>query len=152
MSRNRRCQRHSDLFQWFITTNVRNLSLVSSTHHVFNMNLSSFNIKSLIHSCLPAWGAHITKCMLSHSHLPAVITTLLNPPFDAQTDLSYLNSSLNHHPLIILKAEKTTIHFIASHDMHIRSDYLFSKMVYPGTAGIHQWKHTKISAVCIFQS
>lgn len=108
LSRNRRCQRHSDLFQWFITTNVRNLSLVSSTHHVFNMNLSSFNIESLIHSCLPAWGAHIIKCMLSHSHLPAVIITLLNPPFDAQRDWAIWTPPLhlNHHFLIILNNNK----------------------------------------------
>lgn len=138
LARNRHCQRHSDLFQWFITTNVRNLSLVSSTHHVFNMNLSSFNIKSLIHSCLPAWGAHIIKCMLSHSHLPAVIITLLNPPFDAQTDWAIWTPPLHLNPqfLIILKAEKTTIHFIASHNMHILFR-LFSTTEYLGTACIH---------------
>lgn len=64
--------------QWF----------VSMIHYPqrFNMSLPSFDIKLLIRSCLSSWRAEIIKCLSSHRLLPAVITTLLNLPFDTKTD------------------------------------------------------------------
>lgn len=86
MYRNRHHQTHSDLFQWSVTLDVRNLSLDSSMHHIFTINLSCFSIMALIHSHLPAWRAHIIKHTLSHTYLQAAITTRVTAPFHTPAD------------------------------------------------------------------
>lgn len=134
--------------QWFVSMihHPQCQKHVSGTHHGFNMNLSSVNTKSLIHSCLPSWRAQIIKCTLSHRHFPAVWSqhSSTSPLIPKQMELY---ESFSQPPSFSNSQGGENCHPFYSKPWH--THHFQTRMVPPSTVCIHECKYAKISIVCI---